>query len=555
MTQKEKQRRCSVCGAELPAMTPQLCPKCLLKAGLSTQTEKTDNPAAAFCPERSAEVKLSPGDNFGHYRIEQLLGQGGMGAVYAAEDLENGRRVALKIMSHKLDSPEARARFLREGRLAASITHPNSVYIYGTEEVAGIPVIAMELMHGGTLQDRVRKNGPLPVNESVDCILQIVDGLEAAQEVGILHRDVKPSNCFTDDHGAVKIGDFGLSISTTIRLEPIRTGADVILGTPAFSSPEQLRGDELTVRSDIYAVGVTLYYLLTGKMPFEAKTMPQLIAQVIERAPESPSGLRSEIPAELSKIILHCLEKNPERRYGNYAELRKALPAYSSTAMPPAPLAKRLLAGIIDHLILSPCIMLINFLSRNGFSRFPASTADYFNDMILPIMLILIVELPYYGFLEGLKGASIGKLLCGLRVMKLDRTLPGIRSALFRAAVVLLLPQLLNILLYLPVAGIESYPLPKWVSALFFVSILIKFLPFVTMRRRNGFAGLHDLATGTRVVQKPAYAPRPVQQPTAATALSASAAKNNAGARCVSGFWIWLKSLGPRSLTAQSRQN
>src|SRR5438309_9278546 len=122
--------------------------------------------------------------------------------------------MAVKVLTHSLDSPEARRRFLREGRLAASVNHPNTVYVFGTEEINGQPVITMEFVAGGTLQDRVKRQGPLPVNEAVDAILQIVAGLEAAAAAGVLHRDVKPSNCFIEADGTVKVGDFGLSIST-----------------------------------------------------------------------------------------------------------------------------------------------------------------------------------------------------------------------------------------------------------------------------------------------------------------------------------------------------
>ena len=247
-------------------------------------------------PEASSRGLPQPGEQFGHYPIIRVLGAGGMGAVFEAEDLESGRRVALKVLSQTLDSPEARERFFREGRLAASINHPNSVYIFGTEEIGGTPVIAMELVSGGTLQDRVRAQGPLPVGEAVDCVLQIIDGLEAAQRIGILHRDIKPSNCYVGDDGAVKIGDFGLSISTAVRTEPALTATGAFLGTPAFCSPEQLRGEELNARSDMYSVGATLFYLLTGRTPFEAKNMVQLLATVLEQRAPSPRKFRPEIP-------------------------------------------------------------------------------------------------------------------------------------------------------------------------------------------------------------------------------------------------------------------
>ena len=209
----------------------------MLKLGLGSHSTDTSLPAS---PGNSAPP-LMPFE-FGAYHIMRLLGKGGMGAVYEAEDTASGRRVALKALGHSLDSPETRKRFLREGRLAASINHPNTVYVYGTEEIEGAPVITMELVPGGTLQERVKADGPMPVAAAVDAILQIIAGLEAAHAVGILHRDIKPSNCFIDPSGTVKVGDFGLSISTLARGDSIVTLAGAVLGTPEFSSPEQLRG-------------------------------------------------------------------------------------------------------------------------------------------------------------------------------------------------------------------------------------------------------------------------------------------------------------------------
>ncbi|HWI56159.1 MAG TPA: serine/threonine-protein kinase, partial [Bacillota bacterium] len=286
-------RRCPRCGAELPPhLPPDLCPKCLLQQGLATPPPT--GPGGTVVVSATADPAPAlprPGELFGHYRILRTLGGGGMGAVFEAEDLESGRRVALKVLSHTLDSLEARQRFLREGRLAASINHPNSVYVFGTEEIGGTPVIAMELVSGGTLEERVRAQGPLPPAEAVDAVLQIIGGLEAAQRIGILHRDVKPSNCFLDADGTVKIGDFGLSISTAIRTEPALTASGGFLGTPAFCSPEQLRGEELNARSDIYSLGATLFYLLTGRTPFEARNVVALIATVLEQPAPSPRQL------------------------------------------------------------------------------------------------------------------------------------------------------------------------------------------------------------------------------------------------------------------------
>src|SRR5258705_1838605 len=180
-------RKCAGCGVELPPNVPaELCPKCLLKLGMETQPIAGPTGTVALPPPGGQSRGLpQPGEQLGHYSIIRLLGAGGMGAAFEAEDLESGRRVALKVLSHTLDSPEARERFFREGRLAASINHPNSVYVFGTEEIGGTPVIAMELVSGGTLQDRVAAYGPLPVGEAVDGVLQIIAGLEAAQRIGI----------------------------------------------------------------------------------------------------------------------------------------------------------------------------------------------------------------------------------------------------------------------------------------------------------------------------------------------------------------------------------
>src|SRR4030095_1757668 len=182
--------RCTRCGAELPADAAEgLCPACLmagafagLESGVGAEAPtvlSTSQPVA-----ESGTLQLEPGLTFGPYRIERLLGRGGMGEVYEAEHLEHGRRIALKVLSQGLSDATDRARFLREGQLAAAVSHPHSVYVYGSEEIAGIPVIAMELLPGGTLKDRVEETGPLAPVEATDAILQVVSGLEAAQAAG-----------------------------------------------------------------------------------------------------------------------------------------------------------------------------------------------------------------------------------------------------------------------------------------------------------------------------------------------------------------------------------
>jgi len=451
----------------------------------------------------------NPGEAFGHYRIVRLLGQGGMGAVFEAEDQECGRRVALKVLGHRLDWPEARSRFFREGRLAASVNHPNSVYVYGTEEIAGIPVIAMELAAGGTLQERVSSQGPLPAAEAVDCALQVIAGLEAAQRAGVLHRDIKPSNCFVDEDGTVKIGDFGLSISTLVRFEPSLTASGAFLGTPVFSSPEQLRGDDLTVRSDIYSVGVTLYYLLTGHHPFTADNLVQLLATVLERRPDSPAKWRPGLAPGLCRTVLRCLEKDPENRFRNYAELRAALLRHATAAPIPAPVGWRFLAACLDALFCIMALVVVQLLLLFSSDLLPGP--ETYRSLKLPLTWICPLALlaVNYVFLEGRSGASAGKAVCGLRVARLDRRPPGLWRAALRA-LMCFGPALLLCLagLNAPLAGrTASSPFP---AGLFLLeSWALTALLFSTARRRSGFAAGHDLATGTRVVLQAARQARP----------------------------------------------
>jgi len=348
---------CSRCGKALPRDAAEgLCPACLIAAGSQTITgDLSESPTMmTMSPGMPAgdRQRLEPGSQWGSYRIGRLLGKGGMGEVYEAEHLETGRRLALKVLRSQLQHPEDRARFLREGQLAASVSHPHTVYIFGSEEISGSPVISMELLPGGTLKDRVVAQGPLAPADAVSAILDIIGGLDAAQAAGILHRDIKPSNCFLDNHGTVKVGDFGLSISTLARDIHHELDTSTFQGTPQFAPPEQLRGEPLDVRADIYAVGATLYYLLTGRPVFDAKDLRELFQRVTNDAPPSPRRLRRDIPAGLADIVVQCLAKDPSQRPKSYAALANALRSFA-TGVEPAGLGIRALAGVIDSIIVS----------------------------------------------------------------------------------------------------------------------------------------------------------------------------------------------------------
>lgn len=428
----------------------------------------------------------------------RLLGQGGMGSVYEAEDLEYGRRVALKVLRHAPDSPTSRQRFLREGRLAASVNHPNSVYIYAAEEIEGAPVITMEYVPGGTLTESVRRNGPLPVAQAVDAILQIIAGLEAAAAKGVLHRDIKPSNCFIQEDGTVKIGDFGLSISTLSPDQTNLTLSGAIMGTPNYASPEQLRGDELDVRADIYSVGVTLFFLLTGQTPFNADNMVKLIATVLEKPAPSARELRREIPKALDQVVQRCLAKAPGQRYKDYHDLRRALLPFGSARPAAAPLGLRFMAGLIDHVVVGLLIVVLSLawskITGNDHIFRGVTDMEGVGNMIASTLGASI----YFMILEGIWGQSAGKFLCRLRVIGAGGQTPGIARALARAMIYAFVPHICPALLWLTSgsAGVSS---TKQTIGLL-VELGTVALLFVTSNRRNGLAAIQDLLTGTRVV-------------------------------------------------------
>lgn len=512
----EIQRFCPDCGSPLPPDAPEgICPECLMKVGLEFSQDTTLS-VEPIETEGERDMPV-PGDQFGEYRIERVLGRGGMGAVYEAEQLETGRRVALKVLTHRLNSPEARARFFREGRLAASINHPNSVYVYGTGEVEGTPVIMMELVGGGTLQQRVKKNGPLPVGKAVDAIIDVISGLQAAQAKGILHRDIKPSNCFEDIDGTVKVGDFGLSISSEASEDTELTSDGLFLGTPAFCSPEQLRGEELNARSDLYSVGVTLFYLLTGRTPFEGHTSVQLIANVLEKTPPSPKDFRPEIPDELARVVLRCLEKTPGERFRNYGELHRALMPFGTTAPAPAPLLQRFLAGAIDMAVFSFLSTVIGLCFTGGSMTKLQSMGIVFylggrdGGIVLAVMLLgCLAWVVYHTLLEGRWGYSLGKAACRLRVVDADRNTPGLGKAGLRAAIYVTAPYLPFWIYYgLIAAGKLSLDDTRMLLVISYSYYPIFGLLFSTARKRNGLAALHDLASRTRVVRKPKLETRP----------------------------------------------
>jgi len=265
------------------------------------------------------------GQTLGNYRILEKLGEGGMGAVYLADDISLERHVAIKIISPLLARrSELMARFRVEAIAQARLNHSNIVTIHSFDQQNDVYYIVMEYVEGKTLKKLIRDRGKIPEQEALIIISRLLDGLSYAHARGVLHRDIKPANIFVTPENIVKIGDFGIA-----KVQGIdgltRVGAR--LGTPLYSSPEQIRGEKLNAAADIYSVGVTLFEMLTGALPFANVSGSDFEIQQahLERAPSRPSALNPKISASVDTLVLKSLAKSPPARYLNTAAFKEAV--------------------------------------------------------------------------------------------------------------------------------------------------------------------------------------------------------------------------------------
>ncbi len=269
-----------------------------------------------------------------HYRIHEKLGAGGMGVVYKAEDLKLGRMVALKFLPEdSIRDPNALERFKREARTASALDHPNICTIYEIDEEKGRPFIAMQLLQGETLQKQIGDK-PVPLGTLLDWALQITDALQAAHAKGVMHRDIKPANIFITERGQAKIMDFGLAkliaADFGTSAETVSTGAQLThagaaIGTVAYMSPEQARGEILDVRTDLFSFGVLLYEMATGRQAFSGPTWAVTVHAILGQAPMSLNESVPGLPQRLQEIIDRCLVKNRDLRYQTAAEIHADL--------------------------------------------------------------------------------------------------------------------------------------------------------------------------------------------------------------------------------------
>jgi Tol biopolymer transport system component len=337
-------------------------------------------------------LTLAPGDRLGPYQIVSPLGSGGMGEVFRARDTRLGREVAVKVLPESFASDAvALSRFETEARAVAALSHPNILAIHDFGSADGTLYAVMELLEGETLADRIERSA-LPWRKAVEIATAIAEGLSAAHARGIIHRDLKPENVFLTSHGHVKILDFGLARAgpvpflgnqTNVPTTPAHTTPGYVVGTVGYMSPEQVRGGTADARSDIFSFGCVLYEMVTGMPPFFRGSPAETMAAILKEEPEEPASIGRAVPADLSLLVGHCLEKKPDERFQSARDLAysvRALTTISSAssasaapAMPRSQIRVRFLAATGAIGLAAAAVFLAGRLSRREAPMTPPS--------------------------------------------------------------------------------------------------------------------------------------------------------------------------------------
>src|SRR5262249_54298950 len=333
----------------------------------------------------ASRVALPPGTRLGEYEVQSLLGAGGMGGVYRARDPRLCRHVAIKVLPLLVaNDPDRLRRFEQEARAAAALNHPHICTVHDIGEYHGQPFFVMELLEGQSLNERIAGK-PIPISDLIDLALQTCDALKAAHDKGIIHRDIKPANIFLSTNGQIKILDFGLAklveerrsaASAASTSEAEISGGSLpgtrwgLLGTPAYLSPEQARGEKVDARTDIFSFGLLLYEMATGQRAFRGHTSEDLMEAILHETPVKPSILNPEVSSGLEKIILRALEKEASARYQSLSELLHDLRSFQKIQQPRKLWVTRV-AVAAAALVLSTAVVVGILFSRNSVNEAP----------------------------------------------------------------------------------------------------------------------------------------------------------------------------------------
>jgi hypothetical protein len=371
--------------------------------------DKTATQAGASSGPPSAE--LAAGMRLGHFKIDRKLGAGGMGEVYLATDLALDRPVAIKVLPSGVVSGSARDRLIKEARAQARVQHPHVAHIYFIGEEQGRLYFAMEYVTGKTLAERIA-NGPIPVEDALSVIRAAVLGLREAQRSGFTHRDVKPSNLMLDVHGVLKVLDFGLAAGAPEQLTDGPVAQTTLAGTPLYMAPEQARGEAIDFRADIYALGATLYHLVSGRPPFVADSVDQLLTMHATAArPSVPRGGNPRtMIAAIDALIARMMAPDPAARFASYDELLRELELASAQHTRPAGLFVRGIATGVDFIL---CLILLGISQAVRVAITGNGSSGGFGDFA-PMLVVLYTTLTI-----GRWGTTAGKALFELQVVSL----------------------------------------------------------------------------------------------------------------------------------------
>lgn len=362
---------------------------------------------------------------YGHFRIDRRLGSGGMGAVYRALDTSLQRYVAVKVLKNANQCADDRAAtMLREAIAQARLNHPNVVTIYYVGRQAEEPFLAMELLSGPTLSERLKEETCIPYGDAIRYAIQVASALEHAALFGIIHADIKPANLILAGEGRIKLSDFGLS-----RIQHVDHQKKTISGTPAYVAPELIRGGSLSIQSDMYALGITLFELVFGRSPYESEgaSVRERMELHLSSPIAFPASLPNSIPVEFIAVIQRLLAKDPKDRYLTYAELIADLKHIEPVSTTTAGLALRGMAYAIDQLALLLCI------SPFAFTIFLFNSKDFARSgyqWLVPIVAFISLIVPAIYLSVTCRGwRSIGRYLFQLRIVE-ENGLPARREQL-----------------------------------------------------------------------------------------------------------------------------